>query len=70
VPGYELGSRGTETSELLSAIQLRVESPAVKEIISVSYSTAILGVCSYSETVIVPVLKSVTRKQLAESVTD
>jgi hypothetical protein len=33
-------------------------------------NTAIFGVCSYSEIVIVPVLKSVTRKRLVESVRD
>jgi hypothetical protein len=30
LPGFELGSRGIEASELLSAVQLIVESLAVK----------------------------------------
>jgi hypothetical protein len=51
-------------------VQLRAESPAVKGGLYVGCGTVIFGVCSYSETVIVPVLKSVTRKRLVESVTD
>jgi hypothetical protein len=50
--------------------QLRVESPAVKSSLYVCCSAVIFGVCSYSETVIVPVLKSVTRKRLVGNVTD
>jgi hypothetical protein len=46
-----------------------VESQAVKRFY-VCYSTTIVGVCSYSETVTVPVLKSVTRKRLVGSVRD
>jgi hypothetical protein len=39
----------------------KVESPAAKRRLYVCCSTVIFGVCTYSETVIVPVLKSVTR---------
>jgi hypothetical protein len=46
-----------------------VECLGVKRRLCVCYSTGIFGVCNYSETVMVPVLKSVTRKQLVESVT-
>jgi hypothetical protein len=46
-------------------VQLRVESPAVKRRLYVCCSTVIFG-----ETVIVPVLKSVARKQLVETVID
>jgi hypothetical protein len=51
-------------------VQLTGESPAVKKSLYVCCSTVIFGVCSYSETVIVPVLKSVAMKRLVESVTD
>jgi hypothetical protein len=54
----------------IERVQLRVESPAMKRIPHVCCSTVIFGVCSFSETVIVPVLKSVSRKRLVESVTD
>jgi hypothetical protein len=46
-------------------VQMRVESPEVK-----CCSTVVFGMCSYSEIVIVPVLKSVTRKRLAENIRD
>jgi hypothetical protein len=42
------------------------ESPAVKRRLYVCYSTAIFG--GVSETVIVPVLKSVARKRIVETV--
>jgi hypothetical protein len=42
----------------------RVERLTVKRRLYVCYSTEIFGVCSYSETVIVPMLKSVTTKRL------
>jgi hypothetical protein len=54
----------------IGRVQFRVESPAVKRRFYVCYSTTILGMYSYSETVIVPVLKLITRKRLMESVTD
>jgi hypothetical protein len=54
----------------VAKVQLRGETPAVKRGLYVCCSTMIFGVCSYSETVIVPVLKSVTRKRLLERVTD
>jgi hypothetical protein len=46
----------------IERVQLRVEIPALKRSLCVCCNTVIFGVCSYSETVIVPVLKSVTRK--------
>jgi hypothetical protein len=47
-----------------------VESLAVKRRLYVCYTTAIIGVCSYSGTVIVPVLKSIARKRIVETKTD
>jgi hypothetical protein len=57
-------NEGTET------FQLGVESPVVKRSLYVCCSIVIFGVCNYSETGIIPVLKSVTRKRLLESITD
>jgi hypothetical protein len=54
----------------IERVQLRFESPAVKRRLYVCYNTAIFGVYSYNETVIVPVLKSVTTKRLVETVID
>jgi hypothetical protein len=42
--GEELNC-GTEASELLSEVQLRVQSPAVKRRLYECYSTVIFGVC-------------------------
>jgi hypothetical protein len=53
----------------IEGVQLRVESPEMRSLY-VCYSTVIFGVCSYSETVIVPVLKSVTTIWLVEIVID
>jgi hypothetical protein len=47
-----------------------VERLAVKRRLRVCYSATIFRVCSYCDTVVVRVLKSVTRKRLVESVTD
>jgi hypothetical protein len=47
-----------------------VESLAVKIRLCVCYSTAIFGVCIYSETIVVSALKSVTRNRLVEYVPD
>jgi hypothetical protein len=52
LPGYELGSRGIEASELLSAVQLR---------------TARSGACNSLRLLLVPVLKSVARKRILET---
>jgi hypothetical protein len=51
-------------------VQLRVESPAVKRRLYMCCSAAIFRLCSYSETVRVPVLKSVARKRRVEAVID
>jgi hypothetical protein len=49
---------GLRVSELagIERVQLRVESSAVKRSLYVCCSAVIFEVCSYSETVIVPVL--------------
>jgi hypothetical protein len=54
----------------IERVELRVERPAMKRKRYVCCSKAIFGVCSYNETVTVPVLKSVTRKRLVAVVTD
>jgi hypothetical protein len=46
------------------------ESVAMKRSLCGCYNFAILGVCSYSETLLVPILNSVTRKRLVENVKD
>jgi hypothetical protein len=51
-------------------VHLKVERPAVKKSLYVCCSTVIFGVRSYSETVIVPVLKSVVRKRIVKNVID
>jgi hypothetical protein len=61
-------SSGVDSWQMTGGVErvlLRVESPAVK-----CCSTVILGMCSYNETAIVLVLKSVTRKRLAENIRD
>jgi hypothetical protein len=50
----------------IEIVQFRVERPAVKRSLFVCCSTVILGVCNYSETGIIPVLKSVTWKRVVE----
>jgi hypothetical protein len=54
----------------MATSQLSAESLAVKRRLYMCCSIAIFGVCSYSETLIVPVLKSVARKRIVETVID
>jgi hypothetical protein len=65
LPSWQLADDGG-----IERIQLRAENLAVTRNLYVCCSTVIFGACSYSITVIAPVLKSVTRKRLVESVTD
>jgi hypothetical protein len=63
-------SIGFMDSCYIESVQLRVETPTVKRSLYMCCSAVMFGVCGYSETVIVPVLKSVTRKRLVQTVTD
>jgi hypothetical protein len=65
-----VGSWQLADNEGIEPVQLRFESPAVKRSFYVCCTTVTSGMCSYSEILIAPVLKSVTRKRLVESVTD
>jgi uncharacterized membrane protein len=66
-----VGSWQLADDEGVETVQLRAESPAVKRNLYVYCNTVVLVVCdSASETVIIPVLKSVARIRLVESVTD
>jgi uncharacterized membrane protein len=66
-----MATRQLADDEGVETVQLRAESPAVKRNLYVCCSTVVLVVCdSASETVIIPVLKSVARIRLVEGVTD
>jgi hypothetical protein len=54
----------------IEKVQLRVESPAVKISLYACCSTVIFVVYSYSENAIIPVLETVARKRLVDTVSD